>query len=198
MRSLRSLSALLLLLLPSLASAQQIYCGGLPGCPTAPNGFPQYIGSALDAILLLFENYVPIFGVLLIMVGGAYILLSAGSSERVEKGKKTIIWSVIGLFVASSAVTLVRLVLRPEAEFIGSIEPLDPIYSLGMGLQSSIFNLLDIALLGVAIFCGMWMVVSMGKEEELKKATMGLFWAAVGAIIINLAEAITLAFLRFT
>lgn len=199
MRSFRLLSACLLLLVPVVAFADAnpifIFCSSLPGCPAAPDGFSEYFSDVLVVLLRLSITYVPIFGVLLIMVGGAYILLSAGSSERVEKGKKTIIWAIIGLFVYSWASTFVYKVLDPEARSIQKRKILDPIFSLGTGLQDTIFGLLSMALLGVAVYCGMWMVLSMGKEEEFKKATMGLFWAALGAIIINLADAIASAFL---
>jgi hypothetical protein len=57
-----------------------------------------------------------------------------------------------------------------------------------------IFDLMYIAILGIALFCGMRMVVSFGKEEEFSKARQGLFYAALGAIIINLAQQLVNAF----
>ncbi len=181
---------LALLLLPERMIAQElyIYCGNLPGCGS---GFIERFSSILILLLTRLPVYVYVLGVLFVMIGGAYILLSAGSDERVTKGKNTIIWAVIGIFLAEFAQTLVSfIVLETNTRLSGS----DLIVSVANTLISSIFNLLYVALIGVAIFSGMRMVLSFGKEEEFKKGHTGLFYAALGAIIINLAQQIVNAF----
>jgi hypothetical protein len=191
MRTLLLLSAFLLAVVTETASAQElyVYCSNLPGCG---GGWGEYITGALVVLLIKLPVYTAIFGVLFLMIGGAYMVLSAGNSERVEKGKKTITWAIIGIFVMNFSVHLVGFVFQ---ETISRYSGGDLIESVGYTLQSSIFDLLYIALLGVAIFSGMWMVIARGKEDEFQKAYTGLFWAAVGAIIINLADAISSAVL---
>lgn len=165
-----------------------INCNGLPGCPS---GWEERFSNVLLLLLARLPVYVYSLGVLFIMIGGAYMVLSAGNDERVSKGKNTIIWSVIGIFVMQSAQTLVNYVtLETNSRVAGS----DLVTSVTNTLIGSIFDLLYVAVLGVAIFSGMRMVVSFGKEEEFNKGKMGLLWAAIGAIIINLADAIATAF----
>jgi len=165
-----------------------IYCGGLPGCPS---GFQERFTNVLTLLLVRLPDYVDILGLLFIMIGGAYILLSTGNSERVTKGKNTIIWAVVGIFIAHFAATIVGFV---TAEVNSRVSGADLVISVVNTLVTSITDLFYIALLGVAIYSGMRMVLSLGKEEEFSKARDGLFWAAVGAIIINLAQRIVDAF----
>jgi len=188
-RTLLSITAVLALSLhATVVHAQNgiwINCTGLPGCLAPSTPFGQYISKALELLTSLFSSYAMWFAALFIMIGGAYMVLSAGSSERVEKGKKTIMWAVIGIFLAQFAGLLIGYV---ELETINRVDASDLVESGAHTLMSSIVDLLYVAVLGVAFFCGMWMVVSQGKQESHQRALTGLFWAAVGAIIIGVAR----------
>ena len=168
-----------------------VECGGLPGCRTGNVPFLDYLSTFLIPIVFnkLF-TYIPLLGVLFIMIGGGYILLSAGNEERVTKGKTTITWAVIGIFIANFARELVILV-KDEAT---SVPSGDVIISVITTLMGSIFDIMYVAMIGIALFSGMRMVLSLGKEDEFKKGQDGLFYAALGAIIINIAELIYTAF----
>lgn len=189
------LSALVLLLTatPVFAALPVIYCGGLPGCSGtagSPTPFSERISNVLVLLLNILPQYVEGFGILFIMVGGAYILLSAGNAEFVTKGKNTITWAVIAIFIAQFARQLVGFVRDEAQSRVGGADLVD---SIVRTLAGSIFNLFQVALIGVAIFSGMRMVLSFGKEEEFKKGQDGLFYAALGAIIINLSFQIYIA-----
>lgn len=178
-----------LVFLPNVAHAALfIYCGGLPGCPS---GFTERFSNVLNLLLLRLPAYVQVLGILFIMIGGAYILLSGGNDEYVTKGKNTIIWAVIAIFVTDFASTLLNfVVLEVNTRASGS----DLVVSIASTLAGSILNLFYIALVAVAVYCGMRMVLSFGKEDQFNKAKDGLFYAALGGIVINLAVAIFNAF----
>lgn len=198
-RLLTSAAAILTALLPfSGRAAITIYCGGLPGCVNA--SVQSYLANVRDLLLSELPDLVYLLGGLFIVIGGMYIVLSAGNSERVTKGKNTIIWAVIGI----SAMEVIAQ-FNPLTNFlIPELE--DPLYSVttttGPALitnsinlaVSTVKNLLNVGLLGVAIFSGARMVLSAGKEDQYNKGREGLFWAAVGAIIINLVDALVTAF----
>ncbi len=189
------LALVILAALPYAAFAQAndiwIYCGGLPGCPS---GFTEYFSSVLTLLLVRLPNYVYILGVLFIMIGGIYMVISVGDTEKVTKGKNTIIWSVIGIFVMQFAETVIRRVVIAEVNTRNQVSG-DLIESLTGTIIDDIFLLIYGVLIIVAVISGMRMVLSFGKDEEFTKGKEGLFWAAVGAIIINLANAIATAFL---
>lgn len=198
-KSLLRISAILAaVLLPLLAYAAipsevWVNCGDptsldknkyLPGCGP---GFIERLSGVLTILLVRLPVYVYILAVLFIMIGGMYILLSAGDTEKITKGKNAITWAVIGVFVMQFAEDLVGYVIL---EVTTRDAAPDLVESVVYTLIGSILNILYVALLGVAIYCGMRMVASFGKEDEFKKAREGLFWCAVGAILINLADAI--------
>jgi len=165
-----------------------VVCGGLPGCG---GGWADHITPALNILATKLPIYAEILGTLFIMVGGAYILLSTGNAERVTKGKNTIIWSVAGIFLVQLAGLIVNAIL---AEATNRAPGADIIESAGNTLIGTVQDLFYVALLGVAIYNGMRMAITFGKTEEFTKAKEGLFWAAVGAIIVNWAGLILVAF----
>jgi hypothetical protein len=186
-------SAIALALFPAIAEAQTqqilIYCGNLPGCPS---GFVERFSSALAILLVRLPTYVYVLGVLFIMIGGAYMVISAGDDEKVTKGKNTITWAIIGIGVMQFAQQIIGFVVQE----VGSRESgPDLVESVARTVIGGIFDVLFVALLGVAIYSGMRMVLSFGEEDGFKKGREGLLWAAVGAIIINLAQAIANAFM---
>ena len=193
MRSVFRVTALAFLLAPVAVFAAApatlwINCNGLAGCPS---GWQEHFSSVLTLLLARMPVYVYGLGVLFIMIGGAYMVLSAGDSEKVTRGKNTIQWAVIGIFVMQASQALVNFVTL-EVNTRDSAS--DLVTSVTTTLVGSIFDLLYVAILGVGIFSGMRMVLAFGKEEQFNKGKEGLLWAAVGAIIINLADAIATAF----
>ncbi|HRH92974.1 MAG TPA: hypothetical protein PKV72_00405 [Candidatus Peribacteria bacterium] len=179
-------AGLLLLLLPAAAQAQLpwVYCGNLPGCTP---GFAEHITGAMTQLIIRFDVYAYILGALFVMIGGGMIVLSGFSEEMVNKGKQTITWALIGVFIGKFASLLVSFVTM-EANSVGSGELVVAVINTAIG---SVLDLFRVGLFGVVIYCGMRMVVARGKSDELEKARSGLIWAAIGAIIINLAQVIT-------
>ena len=194
--------AFVLMIVPMIASADVpgeiwIYCGNLPGCSTSVS-FQEYVTNVFQLLGSHFAVYIYAIGVLMIMVGGAQMVLSAGREDWVSKGKTTITWAIIGIATANF-VTLGVGSGSSLLDFVGlevqnRVPNADLILSANSTLMSTIFDLLFVSILGVALFCGMWMVVSLGKQDQFDKAKEGLFWAAIGAIAINLAQVIANAF----
>lgn len=177
--------------IPQTTEKLFIYCGNLPGCTSGFTPFKQYFGNVLWVLGVRLDSYVYVLGALFIMIGGARILLSGGESEGITKGKNTIIWSIVGIFVATFTFDLLGFI---KMEVSTRVSGLDLVFSVINTLTGSIFTLLYIALVGVALFSGMRMVLSFGKEDQFKKGQDGLFYAALGAIIIDLAQTIVAAF----
>ena len=177
----------ILLMLPLAAHAQLpwIYCGDLPGCPSV--GFNEHVTGVMTQLILRFDVYAYILGTLFVMIGGGMILLSGFQEEWVSKGKQTITWALIGVFIGKFASVLVSFVTM-EANSVGGGELVVAVITTAIG---SVFDLFRVALFGVVVYCGMRMVVARGKSDEMEKARTGLIWAAIGAIVINLAQVIT-------
>lgn len=54
---------------------------------------------------------VGVLAVIMMIVGGVYYMTSQGSPERVQKGKNTILYGIIGLVVCLSAFAIVNFIL---------------------------------------------------------------------------------------
>lgn len=206
-RMLRTLALASLLAVPAAVFAaapptMYIYCGGLPGCPS---GWTERFSNVLVLLLSRLPVYVTGLSTLFIMIGGAYMIMNAGDQEKISRGKSTITWAIIGIFVTQFAANFVYYSPTGAPLFgvsqgfipmeVNSRAPgSDLVTSIITTLIGSILDLSYIVILAYAIFSGMRMVLTFGKEEEFTKAKDGLVWAAVGAIIINIAVAIVNAF----
>jgi len=112
------LSLSILALSPALVSAdlQEGCPGGGTICLSNPLGninSPQaLIGRAINSIL----GVVGSIALLMFVYGGLTWMTSAGSAEKVEKGRNILLWSAIGLVVIFSAYGLTRFVLSTIAQ----------------------------------------------------------------------------------
>ena len=66
------------------------------------------VGNIINFIL----GFVGTIALILFIYGGFTWMLSAGSPDKVKKGKNIIVWAVIGLFVVFTAYILVRFVIQ--------------------------------------------------------------------------------------
>lgn len=174
------------LLLPAAAHANLpwVYCGNLPGCTP---GFTEHVTGVMTQLLIRFDVYAYILGALFVIIGGAMMMLSGFQEDWVSKGKQTITWALVGVFIGKFASVLVGFVTQ-EANSVGGGELVVAVVNTAIG---SIFDLFRVGLIAVTIFCGMRMVVARGKSDEMEKGRNGLIWAAIGAIIINVAQVLT-------
>lgn len=63
-------------------------------------------------VLRWFLGITAIAAVIFYIIGGTQMLLGLGNEEAVGKGKKTIIWTSVGLMVAILAAAIVRIVIN--------------------------------------------------------------------------------------
>ena len=191
---------LLFLVLPETLNAVNIPCAGLAGCSTSTDNYiPSLVGVLQSSLFLYIEG----IGILFTLIAGGYLIISAGAEDKISKGKETLLWTIIGIFVAQSAFTLSGY-LHQEANDVYATAGTSPdvinsvLYNYLASTSSSInpiIGLMDIALLGYCLYCGMKMVATRGDDAAYEDAKKGLFYAAVGAVIINLVSVIVGAIL---
>lgn len=75
----------------------------------------------LDAILTFLAFYLaPPVAVIMILTAGFYFATAAGNPDKIEKGKKIILWTLVGLIIVFSAKGITALL----EEVIG-VEPVE-------------------------------------------------------------------------
>lgn len=77
---------------------------GKPGNPLANTNASELIGTIIKGILTVLGS-VSLF---MMVWGGFQWLTSAGNTEKVEKGTKTMMWAVIGVVVVLASYVLVN------------------------------------------------------------------------------------------
>jgi hypothetical protein len=193
-RFLSSLTAFVLTLLPiellaAIPSGFTVYCGGLPGCQ---GGGPiEYASSVVGILITELPRYAQGLAVFMVALGGMMMIVGVWKEDLISKGKDTITWAVIGVALSTFARDLVWYV---NLEASNRAVDTDFVYSVSSTLVNTLFDLLNVTLFAVCLYCGALMVVSLGKEDQFTKGKEGLFYAALGAIVINLAKTIVSAF----
>lgn len=97
------------------ASAQLVNCGtqvDANGVPTSVCGYSDLFG-VIDKTIqtVIFDIGIPVV-VGLIIYGGILIMISAGNTSKVEKGKNIIKSAVVGLVIALLAWLIVQTILN--------------------------------------------------------------------------------------
>ncbi|MBR3252697.1 hypothetical protein IKF84_01325 [Candidatus Saccharibacteria bacterium] len=70
------------------------------------------LSGAITTIINAVIGILGIVAAIFIVVGGVNYMTSAGDASKVEKAKKTILWAVIGLIIASLTFVIVNFVLK--------------------------------------------------------------------------------------
>jgi len=66
----------------------------------------------LQNVLNFLLSVIGIIGIIMLVIGGLMYLLSGGDEERMKHGKTIVVYSLIGITVALSALVLVTQVVR--------------------------------------------------------------------------------------
>ena len=81
------------------------------GCDWPDSGSTQSLESSVAGILNGIIYAMGIVAVIFIIIGGINYMTSAGDASKVEKGKKTILYALIGLVICALAFAIVNWVI---------------------------------------------------------------------------------------
>ncbi|MEI8230595.1 MAG: hypothetical protein WCG83_05700 [Candidatus Peregrinibacteria bacterium] len=163
-------------------------CVGIPGGCPAQNvllNIPIVLGPILVGLAAGGA-------VLMVVIGGAQMMLAFGDDGAAGKGKMTVIWALCGfaLALASQAIiTFVQTRASPLAQ--SNLPTLD----LMAAIVSTALTLFNVAFVLVMVYAAFRLVISYGKTEEHGKAWNMLLWAIFGAMVINVAHSLVRAIL---
>jgi len=98
------------------ADSQSEVCQGIALLSTGSNcntvTEKNSLGSVAGVIVEFLSVALGIIAVIFLIIGGLKYITSTGNTNKVEEAKKTIIYAIIGLFIAVSASIIVHLVLK--------------------------------------------------------------------------------------
>lgn len=139
---------------------------------------------AITAFLQAVIALVGIISVAAIVVGGIQYITSGGDESRAEKGKRTVLYAVIGLIIVGLATAIVAAVNSVDSG--GLIEAIKAFLQAGLAM-------VGIVAVAAIVYGGVQYIASGGDEGKAERGKRAVLYAVIGLIIVGLAEAIVLA-----
>lgn len=183
--------ALLIDGLVDTASAQDLWnlwgtaCSPLqPGCGAGPANVFQ---NTLPNIAVFMLQIATALSVFYIVWAGVQLVTNMGDDGTINQQKLAIYYSVAGLFVCLASQLLVSFIATQDwgANSSGN---------LPVNVAAAIVGTMLIAFNGVLVlailYYGVCMIMASGDSGAFNSARNGITWAIIGAIVVNLANAL--------
>jgi uncharacterized BrkB/YihY/UPF0761 family membrane protein len=181
--SLGLIPALLLLAVP-VASAQNglaLLCSAMPDPNDCLNAGNELVFVIRDIGFLLLEVAAAV-AMFFIVWGGMLIVTSAGDESKAATGRFSVIYAMIGLVVALSA-QMFLLVLTPLGSVTTVAQAAEEVINIPRNLLNLVFSVM-------IVWTAFRLVLARGKSDEVETGRRMLFYAIVGAVVVNLATAL--------
>lgn len=173
-----------LIAIPEIALMQDVdpceFISG--GCPAS-----NVPAEAIPVIANLFIGVAAGASMMFVIVGGFLMLVSLGEEGNVQKGKMAVIYALVGLAITLLAQSIVAFV---GTRFIGLSVAADPFITFMASAVASMIIVFNSVFILMMVLAGFRMAFARGNADEFNKAKGMLIWAAIGAIIVNVARAL--------
>lgn len=171
--------------------------------PTKTLKQARLFNRSLEVVLTMVKYLVGGIAVAFIVRSGLRMVVMGGKDEELQKDKKNLAWSLIGLVIILVASPLVNKVFfKIDTSAYPGIDAVRPIVSPGKGIEiiSALTSLLVIfaaplAVLFLVIGAVMY-ITAGGEDEKLGKAKKLILWALIGLVVIYGAFGIVSTFIR--
>ena len=94
---------------PVVSRAQIVNCGNTPDTMCTIDNLLDLVPNIMNVI---FRDIITPLSVILLIIGGALYIVSAGDPEKAKLGKKIVVTTIIGMALAFGAWVIVQFVLQ--------------------------------------------------------------------------------------
>lgn len=168
----------------SLADGMSTACSLVPGDCGDDNVVYGFIGPIGNLLITTGAGLTVMF----VMWGGVQMMIAGGDDSKVSQGRNSIAWALVGFSIMLTASVIVAFIADRGEEIHGRTD--NPILASMQYATGIVLDLMNIVLVIVMIVAGFRFVMGQGKSEETDAARRTAVWAIVGAIIINIANAL--------
>ncbi len=172
----------LLSLIPTVAA--QGPCFGI-ACGAGGNPLPGFITVAAAVLLEAASGLAVVF----VVIGGAFMVLNFGDESQGTKGRKGIIYALIGFAIALASQAIVSFVVTR----VSYVDPSAPHLSLMRITVQSMLVVFNVVFALMMLFFGFKLVLARGQQGEMDNTKKGLLWSIAGAMAVNLSYALVRA-----
>lgn len=165
----------------------------------------------IEPIIGLLQ-YLAAFGFLAMAIYGFYVVVTgAGEEEKLEKGKKTILYGIVGFLFVQVPYTLVSMIYKgvPKCEKTatnlwsysshnctsGENADLSGVVNWVGEFFKFLNGFLTLLCVLMAIYAGWLLLTSRGDEEKVKKVKSMILYIAIGLVLLVASHAIFRFFL---
>lgn len=159
-------------------------CAGVD-CGIGGNPLPAFI--TMGALLLL--EIASGLAVVFVVIGGAIMVLNFGNESQGDKGRKGVIYSLIGYALALSSQAIVSFVVARATQ----VEANAPHLSIMRITVGSMLIVLNVVFALMIIFYGFKLVIGRGDQSVLDSVKKSIALTIGGAVLINLSFALVRA-----
>jgi hypothetical protein len=173
----------------------QVLAQAVDPCKYIPGGcdkgaVPDMLTRGISSFAQGFVAFGGAATVFAVVIGGAQIILNFGDESKVDKGRHSIQWALGGFALVLASQTLVNFIYQSFLPYAGSETAT---ISILAGIVEIILSVFNVTFVLMILFAGVRMVLARGKTDEFDKAKTMIVWAAIGALVINVAHAATRA-----
>ncbi len=181
------------LLLPMAASAQSTPLDNPLGANTTPWELFSRIASGLNFVT-------GVIALVVVVVGGYMILTAAGNSERFGKGKRAVVFAIIGLIVTTASYTILITTInvltggslpsfRSSSELVDPLSLTNDLSAFGVSLYGGRvlkFMVQGLGALTVLMFvwAGFLWLTAAGNQTRIEQAKKTLGYAIIGVVLV--------------
>lgn len=83
----------------------------LAECNIEPGNSPSDVKSVVQSVLKVIFGILGVVAVIVMILGGFYLMTSQGDASKVTRGKNTILYGLVGLVISFLAFAIVNFVL---------------------------------------------------------------------------------------
>ena len=122
---------------------------------------------------------------------GVDMVVNNSNEENIKKGKKQILYTLLGFFFLNTGITLVNIFTCTSAGAAGCTNPLFDSTQADT-FMTSLMRFLEVLVFGIAIiiltYAAFELIVSWGNEEKKKKAKHRFVYGVIGLIVLLFIE----------
>ncbi|HLG25341.1 MAG TPA: pilin, partial [Candidatus Gracilibacteria bacterium] len=141
------------------------------------------------------EYFIGAIAVLMIVISGIRMVLSAGNEEILGKTKKQIMWAIAGLVLVGVSELLVKDIVFPEQG--SQLSDVNRARELIVNITNFVSAFIATVAIAMFMYGGFLYVTATGKEDQTAKAKKVLMGAAIGIVIAMAAFALVNTFVKF-
>lgn len=141
----------------------------------------------IKRVINLFLSFSGVGAILMLVISGIRLVLNPGTEDEIEKQKKVVGYTAVGIIIIGLADTLVNQIVFPKGGFEG---PNVEAFNLQLrGLSNYILGFLGGFIFVSLVVSGVLMVVNQGDEE---------MWGKIKTTMKNILIGVTIVFSAYT